>query len=67
LRELVSSGYVAAKDVRAFEGMGVTISLTADATRPQDILIRIRLADGTVLAGLGDGSAARGSEHRQEP
>src|SRR5919108_6464810 len=35
LRELVSGGYIAASDGRAFDGMDVTISLTADKTRPQ--------------------------------
>ncbi len=57
LRELVSRGYIAASDVRAFDGMEVTISLAADETRPQKILIRVRLPDGTVIAGLADGSA----------
>src|SRR5262249_55665590 len=57
LRELVKGGYVAADDVRAFDGMDVTISLTADETRPQEILIRVRLPDGSVIAALGDGSA----------
>ena len=59
LRELVSSGYFVPEDVRAFDGMEVTISLTADETRPQDILIRVRLPDGTVLAGMADGSASQ--------
>jgi len=57
LRELVSGGYIAASDVRAFDGMEVTISLAADETRPQETLIRVRLPDGTVIAGLTDGSA----------
>jgi len=56
LRELVSGGYIAASDVRAFDGMDVTISLTADETRPQEILIRVRLPDGSVTALLADGS-----------
>ncbi|SRR6266542_544541 len=59
LRELVGSGYLTPEDVRAFDGMEVTISLTADETRPQDILIRARLPDGTVLAGMADGSASQ--------
>lgn len=56
LRELVSGGYIAANDVRAFDGMDVTISLTADETRPQEILIRVRMPDGSVTALLADGS-----------
>ena len=56
LRELVSGGYIAARDVRAFDGMEVTISLTADETHPQEILIRVRLSDGSVIALMADGS-----------
>ena len=56
LRELVGGGYIAAGDVRAFDGMDVTISLTANETHPQEILIRVRLPDGSVTALLADGS-----------
>ena len=56
LRELIGSGYVAASDMQAFDGMEVTISLVADETRPQEILIRVRLPDGRVIAQLADGS-----------
>ncbi len=56
LRELVSGGYIAAADLRAFDGMDVTISLTADEARPQEILIRVRMPDGSVTALLADGS-----------
>ena len=55
LQELVSGGYIAASDVRAFDGMDVTISLTADKTQPQEILIRVRSPDGSVTALLADG------------
>ena len=57
LRELIGGGYVAASDVQAFDGMEVTISLVADETRPQEILIRVRLPDGSVIAAMADGSA----------
>lgn len=56
LRELVSGGYIVANDVRAFDGMDVTIALTADETHPQEILIRVRFPDGSVTALLADGS-----------
>jgi hypothetical protein len=56
LRELVSGGYIAASDVRAFDGMDVTISLTSDESHPQEILIRVRLPDGSVTAAMADGS-----------
>ena len=56
LRELISGGYIAASEVRAFDGMEVTLSLTADETKPQNILIRVRLPDGSVIAQFADGS-----------
>lgn len=56
LRELIRGGYIAASDVRAFEGMDVTISLKANETKPQEILMRVRLPDGSVTALLADGS-----------
>jgi len=57
LRELIGGGYIAASEVRAFDGMEVAISLAVDETRPQEILIRVRLPDGRVIASLADGSA----------
>ena len=56
LRELIGNGYIAASDVRAFNGMELAISLAADETRPQEILLRVRLPDGSVIAHLADGS-----------
>jgi len=56
LRELVSGAYIAAGDLRAFDGMDVPISLTAGEARPREILIRVRMPDGRVAALLADGS-----------
>ena len=56
LRELVSGGYIAAKEVQAFDGMEVTISLATDKTRAAEVLIRVRLPDGSEIAQLTDGS-----------
>ena len=56
LRELVSAGYIAARDVAAFDGMDVTISMKVDDAQPQEILIRVRLPDGSVTALMADGS-----------
>ncbi len=56
LRELVEAGYIGANDVRVFEGVEVTIALTADESRSQDCLIRMKMADGSVCALLVDGS-----------
>ena len=55
LRELVSGGYIATNDVRAFDGMEVTISLVNEAD-PQAVLIRVRLPDGTQVVAMADGS-----------
>jgi len=56
LRKLVNGGYISASEVRAFDGMEVTISLTVDAARPEEILMRVRLPDGSVTALMADGS-----------
>jgi uncharacterized protein YpmB len=56
LRELVSGGYITTNDVRAFDGMEVTISLTASDADPQSILIHVRMPDGSQIAAMADGS-----------
>jgi hypothetical protein len=56
LRELISGGYVATNDVHAFDGMDVTISLSASDAYPQSILIHVRMPDGTQIVALSDGS-----------
>jgi len=56
LRELIAGGYISASEVRAFDGMDVTLSPSTEQTRPQDVLIRVRLPDGSVTALLVDGS-----------
>ncbi|HXI53833.1 MAG TPA: hypothetical protein VNH84_20100 [Candidatus Saccharimonadales bacterium] len=57
LQELVRQGYLRAEETRPFDGMQVTISLSADESRPQAILMTARMADGTTQVLLGDGSA----------
>jgi hypothetical protein len=66
LRALLDGGYIAASDVRAFEGMEVQISLAADETQPQQILISARLPDGSVTALMGDGSVQQFSPQRYD-
>ena len=56
LRELVSGGYLSAKEVGAFEGVEVTIWPTAADSYPQEMLMCARFPDGSVNALLGDGS-----------
>jgi hypothetical protein len=57
LQELVRRGFLQAEETRPFDGMQVTISLSADASRPQTMLMTARMADGTTQVLLGDGSA----------
>jgi hypothetical protein len=56
LRDLVASRYVSAEDVRAFDGMDVTVYPMTNDTDPNSILIRVRMPDGTQIAAMGDGS-----------
>ncbi len=56
LQDLVSGGCIVAHDVRAFDGMEVALSLAVDEAHPQQILIRVRLPDGSVIASRADGS-----------
>jgi len=66
LRELISSGYLAASDIRAFDGMDVTISLAANENTPLGALIWARLPDGSINALLADGSVQQVSPRRFE-
>jgi Flp pilus assembly protein CpaB len=56
LQDLVSGGYLQAKDVRAFDGLDVAFYPTAGGNNPQAVLVRLRMADGTRMVALADGS-----------
>lgn len=56
LDELLARKLVTEAEVSGFDGMEVTVSLTANASRPQEILIRARMADGHEVVTLADGS-----------
>jgi hypothetical protein len=56
LRELLVGHYLTPADVRAFDGMEVTFSLSVDESRPQQIMIRARLPDGREIEQLADGA-----------
>lgn len=56
LRELMTGGLLAEADVSGFAGMEVTFSLPRQATAPQAVLARARLADGAEIVALNDGS-----------
>ena len=59
LQELVAGGYLPAEQMQAFGSSNVTISLTANETRPTEMLIEARLPDGSRCVALSDGSIAQ--------
>lgn len=66
LQELISRRLLTASDVSGFSGQEVTFNLHANETRPQDVLIRARLADGQELAVLADGSVQQVTPNRRK-
>jgi hypothetical protein len=56
LQQLVAKGLLRPADVSGFAGMDVTVSLVADYANPQDVLLRIRMQDGSQSVALADGS-----------
>ena len=64
LQELINHHFLSASDVSGFNGMDVTVNLSADYSRPQDILIRARLTNGQEIVTLADGSVQQLSRSR---
>jgi hypothetical protein len=62
LQELISLKLVTSSDVAGFAGLEVTISLTADGSRPQEVLVRVRIPDGHEIVALADGSVQQTSK-----
>lgn len=56
LEELVTNGLVRPDDVSGFAGMEVTVSLTANGSNPQEVLMHVRMQDGSQFVTLADGS-----------
>jgi hypothetical protein len=56
LHELVAGGFLRAEEVRGLEGRDVTVSLSADETTPEMILIRVHSTVGFDIALMADGS-----------
>ena len=56
-RALTDQGFLRHEALSSLGGLDITISLTADETRPSEIFSRIQLPDGTVVASFADGSA----------
>ena len=59
LKELIARRMLKSADVSGFEGAEVTVSLvslSANSSRPDDVLMRARMPDGVELVLLNDGS-----------
>jgi len=54
--DLVAHGYLKPSDVAAFQGLDATILLTSDARRPDFVIMRVKMPDGSDLVLLQDGS-----------
>jgi Flp pilus assembly protein CpaB len=59
-QDLVNGGYISAREVRAFDGMKVTMYPTA-STNSRTVLVRVRMPDGTQFVTLADGSVQQES------
>ena len=56
LRTLITAGYLQAADVEALADMEVVVFLNVDRTDPSSVLLRAKLADGTEMVLLVDGT-----------
>ena len=56
LSELVERKFLRVADAKPFGPAEIRISLTSDESRPNQIVIEARLADGTRIASMSDGS-----------
>jgi hypothetical protein len=57
LEELVALHFLQPAQVEAFRGSKATIMLTADASNPQGVLMRVHMPDGSEFVLLNDGTA----------
>ena len=56
LADLTRKGFYGPEQAAAFDGYEVTVSLVADESRPQEVLMRVRFPKGDEVAVLCDGS-----------
>ena len=56
LQDLLAKGLLTPADAGDFVGMDVTVSLTASEQHPTDVLMRVRMKDGSQFVALTDGS-----------
>src|SRR5580693_8898626 len=59
LQELIAKGFLKHEDVSAFDGWKVTVSLTADDTYPQSILMTATSSKGDKMVVMADGSVSQ--------
>jgi hypothetical protein len=57
MEELVALHFLQPGEIEAFRGLKATIMLTADASNPQGVLMRVRMPDGGEFVLMNDGSA----------
>jgi len=60
--ELISAGYITAKDARHFAGADISFSAGASDSNPRKVLISLKLRDGRWVMLLGDGSVQQLSQ-----
>ncbi len=56
LKELIARGLLTEADMSGFWGLDISVILSADEIRPQNVLMRARFPDGHEIVALGDGS-----------
>ena len=56
LRDLIGGGYITPNVGRRFHGSEITLLEMPNEGRPQDMLVRLRLRDGRLIASFADGS-----------
>ena len=56
LEVLIDRGLLTEADVSGFAGLEVSVSLSANESQPQEVLVRARLPDGREIVALADGS-----------
>ncbi|MCF7762874.1 MAG: hypothetical protein K9N62_04315 [Verrucomicrobia bacterium] len=56
LKELLEKGLVKEELVGGLSALDVTVSLATDEIDPTEVLMRVRLRDGSEIVAMGDGS-----------
>ena len=67
MADLLKAGLVRRSTAQRFVGSEIVLPETGDETRPQVILVQLRLRDGRVFLLLADGSAQQLAQKTQPP